>query len=157
MDAIRQAVTAEDAVQKLADVDGVGPIIAEALIEWFGVDWHLGILEAWAAENVRMEDESHGQTERTLEGLTIVVTGSLEGFSRDEAKEAIITRGGKASGSVSKKTSYVVAGDAAGSKLDKAQSLGVPVLDEDGFRALLQNGPEPTPDDGQTTTDGDTA
>lgn len=159
MDAIRQAVTAEDAVQKLADVDGVGPIIAEALIEWFGVDWHLGILEAWAAENVRMEDESHGQTERTLEGLTIVVTGSLDGFSRDEAKEAIITRGGKASGSVSKKTSYVVAGDAAGSKLDKAQSLGVPVLDEDGFRDLLQNGPEPTPDDGETTTDtdGDTA
>lgn len=156
MEAIREAVTAEDAVEKLADVDGVGPIIAEALIEWFGVDWHLAILRAWATENVRMEDESHGQTERTLEGLTIVVTGSLEGFSRDEAKEAIITRGGKASGSVSKKTSYVVAGEAAGSKLDKAESLGVPVLDEDGFRALLADGPAPAPDQ-ETTTEGDPA
>ncbi|HXD27411.1 MAG TPA: BRCT domain-containing protein, partial [Arthrobacter sp.] len=109
----------------------------------------------WTAEKVRMEDKTHGQTERTLEGLTIVVTGSLEGFSRDEAKEAIITRGGKASGSVSKKTSFVVAGDAAGSKLDKARALGVPVLDEDGFRALLQNGPAPA--DGEDGADGDSA
>ncbi|MGO2532714.1 NAD-dependent DNA ligase LigA [Arthrobacter rhombi] len=150
MEAIRQAVTAEDATEKLADVDGIGPIIAEALIEWFDLDWHLGIVDAWAAENVRMVDDSHGETQRTLEGLTIVVTGSLEGFSRDEAKEAIITRGGKASGSVSKKTSYVVAGEAAGTKLEKAISLGLTVLDEDGFRALLENGPVP-----ETTTDGD--
>ncbi|MEE1620007.1 NAD-dependent DNA ligase LigA [Zafaria sp. Z1313] len=142
LDAIRTAVAAEDAREKLADVDGVGPIIADALIEWFGVDWHLGIVDAWAAAGVRMEDESHGAIERTLEGLTVVVTGSLEGFSRDEAKEAIITRGGKASGSVSKKTSYVVAGESAGSKYDKAVSLGVPVLDEEGFRALLDGGPD---------------
>ena len=89
-----------------------------------------------------MEDERDESMPRTLEGLTIVVTGSLEGFSRDEAKEAILIRGGKAAGSVSKNTSYVVAGENAGTKLDKAEQLGVPVLDEDGFRALLANGPE---------------
>ena len=88
-----------------------------------------------------MEDERDESTPRTLEGLTIVVTGSLEHFSRDEAKEAILIRGGKASGSVSKNTSYLVAGESAGTKLDKAEQLGVPVLDEDGFRELLANGP----------------
>ena len=88
-----------------------------------------------------MADERDESMPRTLEGLTIVVTGSLEGFSRDEAKEAILIRGGKAAGSVSKNTSYVVAGENAGTKLDKAEQLGVPVLDEDGFRALLANGP----------------
>jgi DNA ligase (NAD+) len=77
---------------------------------------------------------------RTLEGLTVVVTGSLENFSRDEAKEAIITRGGKASGSVSKKTDYVVAGESAGSKLDKAEQLGLRILDEEGFVRLLETG-----------------
>jgi DNA ligase (NAD+) len=76
-----------------------------------------------------------------VEGLTSVVTGSLPDFSRDEAKEAILIRGGKAAGSVSKNTSYVVAGDNAGTKLDKAEQLGIPVLDEDGFRELLANGP----------------
>jgi DNA ligase (NAD+) len=90
-----------------------------------------------------MHDERDASIERTLEGLSIVVTGSLAGFSRDEAKEAILVRGGKAAGSVSKKTAYVVAGDAPGSKYDKAIELGVPVLDEDGFRRLLDNGPEP--------------
>ena len=89
-----------------------------------------------------MEDEQDESTPRTLEGLTVVVTGSLEGFSRDSAKEAILVRGGKASGSVSKKTDFLVAGEAAGSKLDKAQSLGVPVLDEAGFTALLAGGPD---------------
>ncbi len=79
---------------------------------------------------------------RTLAGLTVVVTGSMTGFSRDEAKEAILTRGGKASGSVSKKTSYVVVGESPGAKHDKAVQLGVPVLDEDGFRALLAGGPD---------------
>jgi DNA ligase (NAD+) len=88
-----------------------------------------------------MEDERDESTPRTLEGLTIVVTGSLPDFSRDEAKEAILTRGGKAAGSVSKNTSYVVAGENAGTKLDKAEQLGIPVLDEDGFRELLANGP----------------
>jgi DNA ligase (NAD+) len=88
-----------------------------------------------------MADERDESLSRTLEGLTIVVTGSLEGYTRDSVKEAIIARGGKASGSVSKKTDYVVVGDNAGSKADKAEQLGVPVLDEAGFDALIANGP----------------
>ena len=88
-----------------------------------------------------MADERDASVPRTLEGLTIVVTGSLAGFSRDDAKEAIVARGGKAAGSVSKKTAYVVAGDSPGSKYDKAVELGVPILDEDGFRKLLAEGP----------------
>lgn len=127
--------------QQLADVEGVGPTIAAALREWFAVDWHRAIIEKWRAAGVRMADERDASIEPTLAGLTIVVTGSLTGFSRDEAKEAIIVRGGKAAGSVSKKTSFVVAGDAPGSKYDKAQELGVPILDEDGFRRLLESGP----------------
>jgi DNA ligase (NAD+) len=136
MDAIRQA-----SEEELAHVDGVGPTIAAALKEWFAEDWHLEILDRWAAAGVRMEDQRDESMPRTLEGLTVVVTGSLPNFSRDEAKEAILTRGGKAAGSVSKNTSYVVAGENAGTKLDKAEQLGVPVLDEDGFRELLANGP----------------
>ncbi|MEO9249078.1 NAD-dependent DNA ligase LigA [Citricoccus nitrophenolicus] len=129
------------AQQRLADVDGVGPIIAEAVIDWFAEPWHRDIVDRWHASGVVMEDEQDEDTPRTLEGLTIVVTGSLEGFSRDSAKEAIIIRGGKASGSVSKKTDYVVAGENAGTKLDKAESLGLTVLDEEGFRTLLAEGP----------------
>ncbi len=136
MEGIRNA-SEED----LAHVDGVGPTIAAALKEWFAEDWHLEIIDRWAAAGVRMKDERDESTPRTLEGLTIVVTGSLPDFSRDEAKEAILIRGGKAAGSVSKNTSYVVAGDNAGTKLDKAEQLGIPVLDEDGFRELLANGP----------------
>jgi len=136
MDAIRQA-SEED----LAHVDGVGPTIAVALKEWFAEDWHVEIVEQWAAAGVRMEDARDESMPRTLEGLTIVVTGSLPNYSRDEAKEAILLRGGKAAGSVSKNTSYVVAGENAGTKLDKAEQLGIPVLDEDGFRELLANGP----------------
>jgi DNA ligase (NAD+) len=94
-----------------------------------------------------MADERDTSVPRTLEGLTVVVTGSLAGFSRDDAKEAILVRGGKAAGSVSKKTDYVVAGDSPGSKYDKAVELGVPVLDEGGFRQLLANGPPETPAD----------
>jgi len=119
----------------------VGPVIAVALKEWFAENWHREIVDSWAADGVRMEDEVDDSTPRTLEGLTVVVTGSLEGFSRDEAKEAILIRGGKAAGSVSKNTDYVVAGENAGTKLDKAEQLGLPVLDEDGFRALLAEGP----------------
>jgi DNA ligase (NAD+) len=92
-----------------------------------------------------MEDERDESMPRTLEGLTVVVTGSLPNFSRDEAKEAILLRGGKAAGSVSKNTSYVVAGENAGTKLDKAEQLGIPVLDEDAFRELLANGPAAAP------------
>ena len=132
MEAIRAA-----SEEQMAHVDGVGPTIAAALTEWFAEDWHREIVDRWAAAGVRMADERDESIPRTLEGMTIVVTGTLPNFSRDEAKEAIITRGGKASGSVSKKTDYLVAGENAGTKLDKAESLGVPVLDEDGFRALL--------------------
>ena len=141
LDAIIAASEAE-----LAAVEGVGPTIAAAVIEWFEVDWHRAIVDKWRAAGVRMADERDAGIERTLEGLSIVVTGSLTGFSRDEAKEAILVRGGKAAGSVSKKTSYVVAGDAPGSKYDKAIELGVPVLDEDGFRTLLADGPSPEPE-----------
>ncbi|KAA1425643.1 NAD-dependent DNA ligase LigA [Nocardioides antri] len=136
MDAIRAASEAE-----LAAAEGVGPTIAEAVIEWFAVDWHVEIVDKWAAAGVAMADERDESVPRTIEGLTVVVTGSLEDFSRDSAKEAIIARGGKAAGSVSKKTDYVVVGENAGSKADKAEQLGVPVLDEDGFKALLEGGP----------------
>ncbi|KKC03898.1 NAD-dependent DNA ligase LigA [Mycobacterium nebraskense] len=142
LDAIMAAST-----EQLAAVEGVGPTIAAALTEWFTVDWHRAIVDKWRAAGVRMADERDASVPRTLEGLTIVVTGSLAGFSRDDAKEAIIARGGKAAGSVSKKTDYVVAGDAPGSKYDKAVELGVPVLDEDGFRKLLAEGPPETPAD----------
>lgn len=136
MAAIREA-----SLEALAAAEGVGPTIAEAVVEWFGVDWHRDIVDTWTAAGVSMEDERDESVERTLEGLTVVVTGSLVDFSRDSAKEAILARGGKAAGSVSKNTSFVVVGDNAGSKADKAESLGVPVLDEDGFKALLESGP----------------
>ncbi len=131
--------------EQLAAVEGVGPTIAAAVTEWFTVDWHRAIVDKWQAAGVRMADERDVSVPRTLEGLTIVVTGSLTGFSRDDAKEAIVARGGKAAGSVSKKTDYVVAGDSPGSKYDKAVELGVPILDEDGFRKLLAEGPPESP------------
>jgi DNA ligase (NAD+) len=131
----------EASEEQLAAVEGVGPTIAAAVIEWFTVDWHRAIVDKWRAAGVRMADERDSSVERTLEGLSIVVTGSLPGFSRDDAKEAIVARGGKAASSVSKKTAYVVAGDSPGSKYDKAVELGVPILDEDGFRRLLEDGP----------------
>ncbi len=136
LDAIMSAST-----EQLAEVEGVGPTIAAAVTEWFSVDWHRAIVDKWRAAGVRMADKRDASVPRTLEGLTIVVTGSLIGFSRDDAKEAIVARGGKAAGSVSKKTAYVVAGDSPGSKYDKAVELGVPILDEDGFRRLLAEGP----------------
>lgn len=133
---------ASAAEERLAAVDGVGPTIAAAVVEWFTVDWHREIVRRWQASGVRTRDERDASIPRNLEGLSIVVTGSLAGFSRDEAKEAIISRGGKAAGSVSKKTAFVVVGEAPGSKHDKAVQLKIPVLDEDGFRVLLAEGPE---------------
>jgi DNA ligase (NAD+) len=132
----------EASQEQLAATEGVGPTIAAAVKEWFTVDWHCAIVAKWRDAGVRMADERDTSIERTLDGLSIVVTGSLPGFSRDQAKEAILVRGGKAASSVSKKTAYVVAGDAPGSKYDKAVELGVRILDEDGFRALLANGPD---------------
>jgi DNA ligase (NAD+) len=127
--------------EKLAAAEGVGPTIAAAVIEWFKEPWHVEIVEKWERDGVSMEDERDESVARTLEGLTVVVTGSLVDFSRDSAKEAILSRGGKAAGSVSKSTDYVVVGDNAGSKADKAEQLKVPLLDEAGFKKLLDNGP----------------
>ena len=135
MDSIRAA-----SLDELSGVEGVGPVIAESVQDWFGVDWHMAILDKWAAAGVRMADEVDESRPKTLAGLTIVVTGSLEGFSRDEAKEAILSRGGKAAGTVSKKTDFVVVGESAGSKADKARELGLVILDELGFRDLLESG-----------------
>ena len=129
-------------------VDEVGPTIAGSIIDWFSVDWHQAIVTKWREAGVRVADPDfagftlgEGQAGGPLAGVTVVLTGSLDGYTRDEAAEAIQAGGGKVSGSVSKKTSFVVAGDNPGSKLDKAESLGVPVLDESGLRILLADGP----------------
>jgi DNA ligase (NAD+) len=135
MEAIRAATE-----QQLASAEGVGPTIAEAVVAWFAVDWHRAIVDTWGAAGVTMADERDESTPRTLEGKTVVVTGSLVDFSRDGAKEAILSRGGKASSSVSKKTDYVVVGESPGSKAEKAEQFGVPVLDEAGFKHLLEHG-----------------
>ncbi|WP_246490378.1 NAD-dependent DNA ligase LigA [Brevibacterium oceani] len=135
LSAIRQA-----GLEELAAVDGIGSTIAGSIRDWFDVDWHNEIVDTWAAAGVRMEDEEVETGEQTLEGLTIVATGSLSTYTRDGIKEAILGAGGKAASSVSKKTDYVVAGENAGSKLDKAESLGVPVLDEEQFTTLLETG-----------------
>jgi DNA ligase (NAD+) len=126
----------------LSSVDGVGSTIAESLREWFTVDWHRDIVHKWRASGVRMADERTDEGPRPLEGLSIVVTGTLASHSRDQATEAITSRGGKVSGSVSKKTAFVVVGDNPGSKYDKALSLKVPVLDDEAFGVLLADGPE---------------
>ncbi len=139
MAAIRQADEAT-----LADTDGVGPTIAASVRDWLdgeGASWHNAIIDRWAAAGVAMADARDESVARTLDGLSVVATGSLQHFTRDSVKEAIISRGGKASGSVSKKTDYVVVGENAGSKADKAEQLGVPVLDEDQFTVLLEQGP----------------
>nr|WP_231375755.1 NAD-dependent DNA ligase LigA [Corynebacterium aquatimens] len=135
MNALLAATTEE-----LAETDGVGQIIAESFTEWFEVDWHREIVDKWRAAGVTMEDDTSDAPEQTLEGLTVVVTGTLENYSRDEAKEAILSRGGKAAGSVSKKTDYVVVGENAGSKAAKAEELGRPILTEEQFEQLLQTG-----------------
>ena len=126
--------------QELADIDGVGGVIADAIVEWFDVDWHKQIIKKWEKAGVCLVDAPKEKIKQTLAGLTIVVTGSLNDFKRDEITEAITSRGGKASASVSSKTDFVVAGEAAGSKLDKAQELGITILDEAGFKVLLEKG-----------------
>ncbi|MEU3508164.1 NAD-dependent DNA ligase LigA [Streptomyces longwoodensis] len=130
--------------EELAGTEGVGPTIAASLKEWFAEEWHQEILRKWKAAGVRLEDEAGAEDEgpRPLEGLTVVVTGTLEHFTRDGAKDALQDRGAKVTGSVSKKTAFVVVGDSPGSKYDKAVQLKVPVLDEDGFVVLLEQGPE---------------
>ncbi|MFI6253527.1 NAD-dependent DNA ligase LigA [Streptomyces sp. NPDC051016] len=139
IDRIEQATEEE-----LSNIDGVGGIIATALKEWFAEEWHREIIRKWKAAGVPLEDESTGEDEgpRPLEGLTVVVTGTLEHHTRDGAKDALQSRGAKVTGSVSKKTSFVVVGDNPGSKYDKAMQLKVPVLNEDGFVVLLEQGPD---------------
>jgi len=135
MDALRAA-----SVEELSAVEGVGEEIGRSLLEWFTVDWHLEVLEAWARAGVRMADEAPEPASEVLAGLTIVVSGAMPGYDREGAKEAITSRGGKAAGSVSKKTSLVVAGPGAGSKAAKAEALGVPVITEQQFADLLEGG-----------------
>ena len=125
---------------QLANIDGVGGVMAEAIIEWFSVDWHKQIIKKWEKAGVMLVDAPKAKIPQTLKGLTIVATGSLSTLTRDEITEAITSRGGKAASSVSAKTDYVVAGDSAGSKLDKAQELGITILDEAGFKLLLEKG-----------------
>ncbi|WP_435190435.1 NAD-dependent DNA ligase LigA [Streptomyces sp. bgisy126] len=130
--------------EELAAVDGVGGIIAAAVKQWFAEEWHREIVRKWRAAGVALEDGGAGEDEgpRPLEGLTVVVTGTLEKFTRDGAKESLQRLGAKVTGSVSKKTSFVVVGENPGSKYDKAMQLKVPVLDEGGFSILLEQGPD---------------
>jgi DNA ligase (NAD+) len=129
-------------VEQLSAVEGVGPIIAEAVVDWFAVDWHREVVEKWRRAGVRLSEERVESGPRPLAGLTVVITGTIEGWSRDGATEAVQALGGKVSGSVSKKTDFVVVGDNPGSKYDKAVSLGRPVLDAAGFAVLLRDGPD---------------
>jgi DNA ligase (NAD+) len=132
MDAIAKAT-----VEELADIDGVGGVIAESIVEWFSVDWHQAIIKKWSAAGVAMENIAEEAKPQTLAGLIFVVTGGLENFTRDSIAETITAHGGKPSSSVSKKTDYVLAGSDPGSKLAKAQDLGVAIIDEANFLELL--------------------
>ncbi|MCU1404384.1 MAG: NAD-dependent ligase LigA [Glaciihabitans sp.] len=161
LDAIRAATRDE-----LAAVEGVGGIIADAVIDWFTVDWHQEIITRWAASGVQFSTPGHpgpgaaGDVEGTLAGLTVVATGSLEGFTREGAQEAIIAAGGKSASSVSKKTDYVAAGPGAGSKLGKAEALGLRIIDAAQFQLLLDGGPDaialPVEDVGAKSDAGET-
>jgi DNA ligase (NAD+) len=127
----------EASAEELAAIDGVGQIIAESIVEWFGVKWHKEIVSKWEKAGVCMVVQQSEQLPQTLAGLTFVVTGGLESFTRDGISETIAGHGGKASSSVSKKTDYVLVGSDPGSKLAKAQELGVPVIGEARFKELL--------------------
>lgn len=143
LDAIRAATREE-----LAAVDGVGGIIADSLREWFDIDWHREIVDRWAAAGAQLTTPGHpgpgaaALAGGVLEGVTVVATGSLDGYTREGAQEAIIAAGGKAASSVSKKTDFVAAGPGAGSKLGKAEELGVRIIDAAQFRILVEQGPD---------------
>jgi DNA ligase (NAD+) len=141
--------------ERLAAVDGVGPTIAASVIDWFAVDWHAAIVDKWRAAGVTLAEDrpGGGADARPLAGVTVVITGTLAGLTRDEASEAVTGLGGKVASSVSKKTDFVVAGDNPGSKYDKAVALGVPRLDEPGLRTLLEAGPEAARAVAETQTD----
>ncbi|MFG1602554.1 NAD-dependent DNA ligase LigA [Actinoplanes sp. NPDC049265] len=153
MEGIEEAVASDEGAERLADVDGVGPTIAVSLREWFTVDWHREIVRKWRDAGVRMRDQRTDEGPKPLAGLTVVVTGTLASYSRDAATEAVTSRGGKVSGSVSKKTSFVVVGENPGSKYDKALSLKVPVLDDAGFAVLLADGPDAAREVAEIATD----
>ncbi|TFD34368.1 NAD-dependent DNA ligase LigA [Cryobacterium sp. TMT1-19] len=144
--------------EELAEVDGVGGIIADAIIAWFEVDWHQGIVEQWTVAGVQFRISEHpgpgaaAAAGGVLAGLTVVATGSIEGYTREEAQEAIISAGGKSAGSVSKNTDFVAAGPGAGSKLAKAEALGLRILDAAEFHLLVTSGPESL---AETTVDAD--
>jgi DNA ligase (NAD+) len=127
--------------EELAEIEGVGGEISIAIKQWFEISWHQEIISQWLAAGVRFEDLQTNDLPQTLEGLTIVITGSIPGFTRDGAKEAVTLRGGKAASSVSKNTDFVVIGENAGSKAVKAEELGRPILDPAGFVVLLEEGP----------------
>ena len=129
---------ASASAQELADIDGVGETIAESIVEWFAVDWHKEIVKKWAKAGVAMENVAGVAKPQTLAGLTFVVTGGLNNYTRDSIAETITAHGGKPASSVSKKTDYVLVGSDPGSKLAKAQELGVAIIDEAAFEALLQ-------------------
>lgn len=128
--------------EEIASVDGVGPIIAKSIVEWFAEDWHREIIEKWRAAGVRLAEEGAGEEKAPgpLDQIVAVVTGTLTGYTRDSSKEALEQRGAKVTGSVSKKTDFVVVGDNPGSKYDKAVQLGLPILDDEGFAVLLDQG-----------------
>jgi DNA ligase (NAD+) len=130
------------AEEELAAVDGVGPTIAASVKQWFAEEWHQAIIDKWREAGVAFTEEGSDEGPRPLEGVTVVVTGTLTAYTRDGAKEALGSRGAKVTGSVSKKTDFVVAGDNPGSKYDKALQLKVPVLDDEGLATLLAEGPE---------------
>lgn len=132
----------EASEEELAAADGVGPTIATSVRDWFEVDWHRELVEKWRRAGVRMVDEGSDAGPGPLTGVTVVVTGSLRDYSRDQAIAAIQERGGKVTGSVSKKTGFVVVGADPGSKYDKAVQVKAPILDDDGLRVLLEGGPD---------------
>ena len=139
MSAIRAA-----SVEQLGEVEGVGEVIAASIHDWFTVPWHQEIVDAWEKAGVGANLDSGAAAKQeepqTLEGLTVVVTGNVPGYTRESAQLAVEARGGKATSSVSKKTDLVVAGAGAGSKLAKAQALGIPVIESADFDNLLEKG-----------------
>ena len=140
--ALASSLGSMDAIQKasatqLADVEGVGGVIADSIVEWFQIKWHQDIVDKWRKAGVNMQYQSTKSATQSLAGLTFVVTGSLESYTRDEISETILAHGGKVSSSVSGKTSYVLTGSDPGSKFAKAQELGVPIVDESTFKRFL--------------------
>jgi DNA ligase (NAD+) len=131
-----KAIAAASA-QELANIDGVGETIAQSITDWFEVDWHKSIVSKWEKAGVVMVAQAAAQLPQTLAGLTFVVTGGLQSFTRDSIAETIVAHGGKSASSVSKKTDYVLVGSDPGSKLAKAAELGVPVIDESRFKQIL--------------------